>query len=476
MSEQCDLLVIGGGINGTAIARAASVAGLDVVLVERRDLASATSSASTKLIHGGLRYLEQREFGLVRESLKERTILLRTACHIVEPQEFLLMRRPDARPWLMLRAGLWLYDLLALGGPLPRSRSVAAPNGSELSYWDARVDDSRLVVLNALDAAEHGARVFTRSCVTNCVRHRDLWHVEVERAGGGKAVFSARALVNAAGPWVGSVLAETLGQVSESRARLVRGSHLVLRRRPEDGRARLLQMSDGRIVFLIPYQQDYTLVGTTDTPVSSPEDAEPGEEEIDYLLRAAESYWREPVSRADIVWKFGGIRALYDDGSRNPSKVTRDYHLEVDRSRMLLSVFGGKLTTARALADRALAALGLPAGPTQDRPLPGGDISSFPAHLRQVRMRWPFLGDARSLRMARAYGSRMWTLMRDVVTEDDLGVDLGKGLSEREVRYLHDFEWARCAEDVLWRRTKLGLAFSPEQIAILDDYMRGLVP
>ena len=472
----CDLIVIGGGINGAAIARAAALAGLDVLLAEQGDLGGGTSSASTKLAHGGLRYLEQGEFSLVRESLRERTILLRTAPHLVEPLEFVIEPSEESRPWPVLRIGLWIYDLLAFGGTLPRSRSRVVTDTTgrrrrELTYWDGRVDDSRLVMLNALDAAEHGARVLVRTRVKAIRRVADLWQVTLVDTGGEETSIASRFLVNAAGPWVGEVMRQATGSTGASPLRLVRGSHLVLRRKMADNRARLLQMPDGRVVFLIPYQQEFTLVGTTDIPVALPDEREPDEREVSYLLAAAKGYLSDAVSASDIVWRFGGIRALFDDGSADASKVSRDYHFEVDRERGLLSVIGGKITTARSLAEHALATLNLPTGATRQRPLPGGDIVSLAALLDQVRARWPFLGEERSLRMARAYGGRIEVLMAGAESAADLGADLGFGLSEREVRYLRDVEWARTGDDILWRRTKLGLLFTSEQAERLQRFL-----
>lgn len=474
MSNLCDLFIIGGGINGTAIARAAATAGLDVVLVEQGDLSCGTSSTSTKLIHGGLRYLEQGQFGLVRESLSERALLLRAAPHIVEPLQFHLPRTPGSRPWIVLRAGLWLYDLLAFGGSLPVSRTTPLDTGRALSYWDARVDDSRLVVLNAVDAAEQGARILTRTRFTGGRWERGRWRFSFENANGHEEQIEARAVINAAGPWVGTVLDQVTGSGREVRPRLVRGSHIVLRHQLPDEGARLQQLVDGRIIFLIPFERGLTLVGTTDIAVTSPSATEPDQNEIAYLLDAANACLSRSMSTEDIVWSFGGIRALHDDGAIRPSEVTRDYHFEIEQQRMLLSVCGGKITTARKLAERALAGLGLPTGKTKHRPLPGGDIPSLAGLFEKVRGRWPFLGEERSKRLARAYGSRIWTLMRAVNSEDDLGVDFGHGLTEREVRYLYNTEWARRAEDVLWRRSKLGLLFSDEQTRILDDYLLGL--
>lgn len=469
MSDPWDLVVIGGGINGTAVARAAALGGVRVALVEQGDLAGATSSASTKLIHGGLRYLEHREFALVRESLRERAVLLRTAPHLVSPLEFRIVPGRWSRPWPVLRAGLWLYDLLALGGGLPVSRVVRGGTRT-LAYWDARVDDARLVVLNARDAADHGAAIHTRTRLVSGRREGGLWRLEV--AGSGLDLF-ARRLVNAAGPWVAQVLGEALGQKARAGVRLVRGSHLVLRRRLPGPQARLLQMDDRRIVFAIPYHDEFTLVGTTDSPVAGPDDAAPSPDEVAYLLAAAAEVFGGPVAGQEIAWRYGGIRALHDDGAADPSAVTRDFHLETDAANGLLSVFGGKLTTARLLADRVLASLGLPAGPTRAAPLPGGDIASLAELERAIAARLPCVPQHTVRRMACAYGSRVWEILAGVRTVDDLGHHFGHGLHAREVDYLQSHEWARTAEDVLWRRGKLGLRFTPDQVRDLEAYMKG---
>lgn len=481
MDSSFDLLVIGGGVNGASIARAAAVAGHRTLLVEQGDLAQATSSASTKLMHGGLRYLERLEFKLVRESLSERAIMLRTAPHIVRPLQFLLPHNSAMRPWLMVRAGLLLYDALALGGGLPRSRSAGLKGGRMgrrgFAYWDGRVDDSRLVVLNALDAFEAGATIMTRARMAQARRHDGGWQVKIERADGQTEAFAASAIVNAAGPWVAKVLRDGFGRQNAPSVRLVRGSHIVIARKPGDDRAFLLQQPDGRIVFAIPYEDELTLIGTTDMPVAEPGDAVASDEEIAYLLAAANRYLEPAITPSEIVWRYAGIRALHDDGSTDPSALTRDYRFELDdNGPPLLSVYGGKITTARHLADRAMKRLGLCRADTSDRFLPGGDIGPFEPFLAEVRQRWPFLGDERSTRVAHAYGSRIGRVLAGAEAATDLGRDFGHGLTEREVAYLHDTEWARSAEDILWRRSKLGLRFSADEADALDRHVRALHP
>ncbi|SFR82471.1 homodimeric glycerol 3-phosphate dehydrogenase (quinone) [Sphingomonas jatrophae] len=467
-----DLLVIGGGINGTAIARDAAGRGRSVLLVEADDLASHTSSASTKLIHGGLRYLETFDLRLVREALVERDVMLRAAPHLIYPLRFVLPQAPGTRPGWMIRAGLLLYDTLAWGTALPRAARVdlGPPLKSGLTrghaYSDAWVDDARLVILYALDAAQHKAEIRTRSRLASAVREGDAWTATLAN---GEQV-RARALVNAAGPWVEDVLRARLRRNAGSHVRLVRGSHIVVPRLPGQTDAYLLQQPDGRIVFAIPYERDLTLIGTTDTPVDDPADATASDAEVAYLLAAANRWLARPLSHADVRHRFAGIRALHDDGRSTAQTVTRDYRLELDdEGAPLLSVFGGKITTARALAEAAVDRLGWGKGWTRSAILPGGDLGMpFDAFLQQVRTRWPALGEARSLRMARAYGSRL-----AAVIGRGLGEELGGGLTAGEVRYLRDHEWARTPDDVLWRRTKIGLHTGADTAARVAAVLEG---
>lgn len=480
IAEAYDLLVVGGGINGASIARAAAVAGKRVLLVEQGDLAQATSSASTKLMHGGLRYLEYYEFKLVRESLAERAVMLRTAPHIVRPLEFRLPHAPSMRPWPIVRLGLWLYDLFSLGGGLPRSRTIRLKDPylqSEgrrgFSYWDGWVDDARLVVLNALDAHEAGASIATRTRLLSAQRGTDHWTARLEE-GARQYSVQARAIVNAAGPWVEEVLHERLGANDGSRTRLVRGSHIVVKRCLGGDHAWLLQQPDGRIVFAIPYLDDFTLIGTTDIAVSNAGEDRISQEEVDYLLGAANRYLRTPINADAIVGDYAGIRPLVDDGTDAASAVTRDYRLELDEDGApLLSIFGGKITTARHLAEVAMERLGVTGGTTRERPLPGGEFGNFPALLHEVCRRWPFLGDRTAKRVVRAYGTRIANILGDAAATADLGQDFGAGLHAREVDYLVQHEWARSADDILWRRSKLGYALSSEQISALDAYIQG---
>jgi glycerol-3-phosphate dehydrogenase len=448
-----------------------------VLLVEKDDLAAHTSSASSKLIHGGLRYLERYDFRLVRESLHEREIMLRTAPHLVHPLRFVLPDPPGGRPWWMIRLGLMTYDLLAGRSSLPRSRAVGAdeidvrealrPGFKLAAYWDAWVDDSRLVVLNAVDAAERGAEIATRTELLRARRGGEGWVADLSR---GRQV-SAKRLVNAAGPWVAQLLEERLEIESRCGVRLIKGSHIVVPRLWQGDHAYILQQPDGRFVFALPYGER-SLIGTTDVPVSGPDDAAVSAEEVDYLCAAANRYFARSIAPDDVVWSYAGIRALFDDGSASAKDVTRDYRLELDRGpgAQLLSVFGGKITTARALAAEALDRLGVGGFKfTASSPLPGGGITrGFNAWVEELGGWMP---PDLLRRLANAYGTRLDRLLDRVESLDDLGRHFGAGLYEKEVRYLLDHEFARTADDILWRRSKLGLALSPDEQAALRAFV-----
>ena len=473
-----DLLVIGGGINGAGIARDAVGRGLSTLLVERDDLAGATSSSSSKLIHGGLRYLEHYEFKLVHEALAEREILLRTAGHLVWPARFIMPHVPELRPRWMIRIGLFLYDHLARRSLLAGSHAVrldTPPYSSGLKpnfkhgfiYSDCRVDDARLVVANALDVRQRGGRVMTGTEVRAAKRERDAWRV---RLSSGDEI-QAKVIVNAAGPWVKHVLNERLGQPSSDLVRLVRGSHVLLPRLYEGDHAFILQNDDRRVVFMIPYGDFHTLVGTTDVPQHESESSKPSFAEVDYLCRAVNRYLAKPVTPHDVVWRYAGVRPLYDDGKGDPSAVTRDYTLRIDDdagSTPVLSIFGGKITTYRHLAETVLERLrpyfpDLKGSWTHDAPLPGSDFGSQ----SRVALRDAFF--ARHPRIPtptlRAIFRRHGTRADEVIGDGALGEDYGAGLSERELRYFVDQEWARSADDVLWRRTKCGLHMNEAQRA-----------
>ncbi len=485
-----DIAVIGGGINGAGIARDAAGRGLKVLLVEQNDLASGTSSASTKLIHGGLRYLEQGAFRLVRESLAEREILLRTAPHLVRPIRVVLPVQGDMRPPWLIRLGLAVYDLFAWRGSLPSARRLDLnidPAGSWLrrsfiagfEYSDCTVDDARLVVLNVLDAAERGATIRTR---TRCVRveRSDIWTV-VLNARGRRMVVTARALVNATGPWMAQFSETVLRIKTPVPVRLVKGSHIVVPQLFDHDRAYLFQNADRRIVFAIPYQHQFTMIGTTDADFFGDLEAlSPSSEEIGYLCEAVNNYFRNAVSSGDVAWAFSGVRALYDDRRSMAQDLSRDHLLQLDtgfRRAALLSLYGGKLTTYRRVAEEAVDKLAefFTPGPrwTTSAAIPGGNlgertIADFTA---EVRRKWPFLSATHSARLAAAYGSRVEHILGDARRIEDLGPMLGADLTAAEVRYLMRCEWAETADDVLWRRTKLGLQFSPREKDALAQFM-----
>lgn len=487
--DEYDLLVVGGGINGTGIARDAAGRGLSVMLVEKDDLAAHTSSASSKLVHGGLRYLEQLELKLVWESLAERERLLRAAPHIVRPLEFVLPIGASSRPAWIIRAGLFLYDHLAGRKLLPSSRPFpldADTRGLKpgfrkgFAYWDCRVQDSRLVVLNAIDAAERGATILTRTELIAAHRE-DRWWAATMRGARGARTVRARALVNAGGPWAERLLERVDGTRRHRRVRLVKGSHIVLPKLYVGEHAFLLQIPDGRVVFAIPFEGRFTLVGTTDVEwTGNPDDPAISEAETDYLLGTVARNFAASPSPADIVWSYSGVRTLVDEGDGDPSKATREYVLDLDTaSAPLLSVLGGKLTTYRSLAEKALDRLApffpeASPGWTRDELLPGGAIPDLDVERYEERLQreWPALPPDLLSRFARSYGTRTEALLGDTRTTEDLGEHFGSGLYACEVDYLVAKEWARTAEDVLLRRTKLGLHLTAEQAQRLADYMR----
>ncbi|KUJ80930.1 glycerol-3-phosphate dehydrogenase [Ruegeria marisrubri] len=511
----CDLFVIGGGINGCGIARDAAGRGLSVTLAEKGDLASATSSASTKLFHGGLRYLEYFEIRLVREALKERETLLSAMPHISWPMRFVLPYHKDMRfdaetpvsrilgsviPWMkgrrpawLICLGLFLYDHLGGRKILPGTRTLdlrSAPEGEPLQekyrrayeYSDCWVEDSRLVVLNARDAEARGATILVRTEVLSAKRAGGLWEVSIQdREHGETRTVRARALVNAGGPWVGDIIQDRIHIDSREGVRLDRGSHIVTRRLYDHDKCYFFQGEDGRIIFAIPYEQDFTLIGTTDC--EHPDPSVPPvctEEEQDYLCAFASKYFKRPVTREDIVWTYSGVRPLYDDGSSSATAATRDYVLSIDEQggAPVLNVFGGKITTYRRLAEHAMDKLaghfpGLPGPWTAGVPLPGGDfaVDGFATLVARLRADYAFLSDFWAHRLIRAYGTEAWGVLGQATAPGDLGEDFGASLTAREVSWLMAREYARTAEDVVWRRNKLGLRLSQEQVAAIDDWM-----
>ena len=492
-----DLLIVGGGINGTGIARDAAGRGLSVMLVEQDDLASHTSASSTKLIHGGLRYLEYGEFRLVREALIERERLLNMAPHIIWPLSFVLPQNQSPRPAWMVRLGLFLYDHLGGREKLPGTRTVSldsSPLGAGLSprsgkafvYSDCWVEDSRLVALNALDAAERGATVATRTRLVDARREGGAWTATIAPIAGAPYQVRARALVNAAGPWVADVIGRVEGARGERGVRLVKGSHIVVPRLYEGDHAFMLQNPDRRIVFAIPYEGRFTLVGTTDEPwTEAPAKAAIGALETRYLLDTIARYFARPIGEDDIAWSYSGIRPLYDDKATSASAVTRDYVLDLDvggdgqRLAPLLNIFGGKITTYRKLAEHALRELA-PFFPqagtawTAGTPLPGGDIADadFDGFLAGSQAEYHGLPKPLLRRLARAYGTRVRALLKQARSTGDLGRDFGGDLYQSEVDYLVTAEWARTAEDILFRRSKLGLHVPADTPSKLEAYLR----
>lgn len=506
-AQACDVLVVGGGINGAGIARDLAGRGMRVILAEQDDLGAHTSSSSTKLIHGGLRYLEYHEFSLVRKALLEREVLLRSAPHIIWPLRFVMPHDPSMRPAWMIRLGLFLYDHLARREVLPGSTAVnlrSDPLGAPLQerftrgfvYSDGWVDDARLVVLNALDAQARGAEILTRTRCAVAQRSAQVWTATLRSVGGRERTITARVLVNAAGPWAEAFLRNEAraahGEALVTKSlRLVKGSHIVVPRLFEHDHAYIFQNPDKRIIFAIPYEERFTMIGTTDVELSGdPRDARVDDDEVAYLCEQASRYFTRPVKPADVVWSFAGVRPLLDDASGDPSAVTRDYMLESNtEAAPLLSVWGGKITTFRKLAEEAADEIGRMLGESASRrawtrgaSLPGGDLSAwigqphrpdtdFERFVIAVRSRHPWLDAPLARRLARAYGSRMERVLGGAGSRAGLGAEVAPGLFEAELNYLRREEWACTAEDVLWRRTRRGLHFSELQRQHVADWM-----
>lgn len=484
-----DIAVIGGGINGVGIAADAAGRGLSVFLCEKDDLASHTSSASSKLIHGGLRYLEHKEFRLVREALAEREVLLAKAPHIIRPMRFIMPHRPHLRPAWLIRTGLFFYDHLGKREKLLGSNNVYFKDDSPLNsaitrgfeYSDCAVDDSRLVVLNAMHAREKGADVVTRTRCLSAQRVEGYWVVELENAQGSFKI-KAKALVNAAGPWVAQFIKQDLQLKSPYGIRLIQGSHIVVPKLYEGDKAFIMQNDDRRIVFAIPYLDQYTMIGTTDREYQGdPSKVQITQAETDYLLEVSNAHFKKQLTQADIIWTFAGVRPLCDDESDNPSAITRDYTLalsqETHDQAPLLSVFGGKLTTYRKLAESAMRQLN-PFFPemkeswTASEALPGGEnMASAEQLANEIRAQITDVSESLAKRWATSYGSRVWNILGESVSIDQLGLSFGHGLFAKEVDYLCRFEWVTNSEDILWRRSKLGLVFAQNEIDSLDAYL-----
>jgi glycerol-3-phosphate dehydrogenase len=489
-----DLLVIGGGINGSGIAADAAGRGLSVVLCEQNDLGSGTSSLSTKLIHGGLRYLEQHDFKLVHEALNEREILLRKAPHLISPLRFIIPYEPGLRPRWLIRLGLWLYDHLGKRMSLPASKSVDllpnTPFGAPLilnnphgfAFTDCWVDDARLVIANALAAAELGAEILPRTQVIDLHVNKGIWEIQIlDKITGQQSILKARTLINATGPWIQSFIQSQPLLTLKHPIRLVRGSHLIVPKRYEGDHAYLIQHADGRIVFVIPYEQDFTLIGTTevDTP-HSPEEAKITQEEIDYLIRLFNPHFHHKITRNDIIWHYSGVRPLIDSAAGASTELSREYHLELQQveGAPILSVYGGKLTTYRTLAQRAVNQIvaffpGHYPAWTGSAPLPGGDLpeGNFHDFLNGLNRQYPWVPPSMRERLARQYGTRIHRVLEGATSLADLGEYFGADCYEQELRYLIKDEWAQTLDDLLYRRTKLGLHLNSEEKMKISDWL-----
>ncbi|MGI9350228.1 MAG: glycerol-3-phosphate dehydrogenase [Rhizobiaceae bacterium] len=484
-----DIFVIGGGINGAGIAREATRRGYSVFLCDSGDFGSGTSSASTKLIHGGLRYLEHYEFKLVRESLMEREVLWKMAPHIIRPMRFVLPHHKGLRPAWLLRLGLFLYDHLGGRKLLPATKTLDLGQDAAgiplkksfknaFEYSDCWVEDSRLVILNLRVAQKLGAEIIPRTPVRKAVYKKNHWHLKL----GDSRTVTASVVVNATGPWVDQVLG-TVFNISDSRnVRLVRGSHIVINQKFKHDRAYIFQNSDERIIFAIPYEGDFTLIGTTDTEHSDiAKKPEITQSEISYLCKMASEYFEEPVTQNDIVWTYSGVRPLYDDGASKAQEATRDYVIRAESTvgnDSLINIFGGKITTFRKLARSLVDELekrfpGSGRDVIPEEPFPGGNfpISHFDQLVEQIRNDFPFMERDIVTRMVRTYGTEVRTILNKCETIDDLGQYFGSGLYQREVEFLKNHEWARTAEDILYRRTKLGLHMKEDEIVALEDWI-----
>jgi len=490
-----DVVVVGGGINGAGIARDAAGRGLKVLLVEQGDLANYTSSASTKLVHGGLRYLEYYEFKLVQKALAEREVLMGIAPHIIWPLRFVMPHVKALRPAWMIRMGLFLYDHLGGRKKLPGSKGVnlqrheaGEPLDDSLRkgfiYSDCWVQDSRLVVLNCMDVEARGGKVMPRTRCTDAERGADTWQVELtDTVSGRTQTVTSRAVINAAGPWVAKFLGEAMHRNDDKDVHLVKGSHIVVPAMFDHDASYLFQHTDGRVIFAIPYEQNFTLIGTTDVPYEgNPAEAEASADEIEYLCEAVNRYFKQPITPADVVWTYSGVRALYDESDEaNVSAVSRDYSLDLDDSAApVLSVFGGKITTYRTLArqavDRVAPLLGAEITDwTGKVALPGGDMPNedFEAYLASIQQSRPWLPEAMAWRLVRNYGTAVEPMLGDAGSLADLGEHFGSDLYEAELRYLAEYEWAMTGEDAIWRRSRIGLMLEPAERERVSAWFAG---
>jgi glycerol-3-phosphate dehydrogenase len=478
-----DVLIIGGGILGAGVAADAAQRGLRVALCEKNDLASGTSSYSSKLVHGGLRYLEQYQWRMVKEALQERETLLRVAPHLTHPLPFIFPHTDTMRPWWKIRLGVWLYDQLSPHEQIPTSRTVFFSNPSPLKtflkkglrYWDCQTDDVRLVISNALAAQHNGATIFTRAACTQAVRESDHWNITLSNG----TTLQARVLINATGAWITNTFAQTLNEPSPYDIHWVKGSHIIVPAIHHEKIAYTLQQPDGRVVFVLPYENDFSLIGTTDVTVDDLNNISASEEEINYLLDAVNRYFTQSLARSDVVYHFAGVRGLYGKHFKEASKISRDYKIDISQQTpALISLFGGKLTTYRFIAEKTVDALrayfpALPACRTADTPLPGGYFSGgIETLINDLQQQYPYLPDAQLSRYARLYGARCHLFLKGTTRLNDLGQHFGADLYEKEVRYLMAHEWAQTAEDILWRRTKLQLVLTHDQQATLSAFMQ----
>lgn len=489
-----DLLIIGGGINGVGVAVDAVGRGLSVVLCEKDDLANHTSSASSKLIHGGLRYLEQIEFKLVREALKEREILLRKIPYLVHSLKFVLPHDRHLRPAWLIRMGLFLYDYLAKRESLKGAKKLDLHQVIEgkplrekfkvgFSYMDCYTDDARLVVVNALDAKKRGAKIFTRTCCYSAKREEGGWAASLKDSHNQKEfTVHAKAIVNAAGPWVSNILQEVVNITSSSQVRLIKGSHFTVPKLYKGNHAYILQNPDGRVVFVVPYKRDFSLIGTTDIVFATdPNHVVISNEEIEYLLQSVNYYFTRAVAKKDINWSYAGVRSLYDDKSKKASEITREYHLDLNDENgqtPIISIFGGKITTYRSLAEHVLSKLSpyfsnMTGNWTEKSKLPGGDLSgySFDNFVKKLKQEYPWVPKRMLYRHAESYGNITHKILKNAKTLNDLGKHFGADLYEAEVRYLIKEEWVQTCEDLIWRRSKLGLFLTEAEIAQLKEYI-----